>query len=85
MKQNYIPFSSLPNEHQLKVWALADSLVADDCLPLVRYLGDNAPVFYQNVKEAISKVPDDHRIKMISEYWGKMQKVPFIASFVLGY
>lgn len=78
-----IPFSSLRSDQQQRVWALADSICMRDCLPLVKYFGNGAPVWYDNVSKAVREVAPDHRIAMVSGYWHQMQKVPFIAAFVL--
>lgn len=80
---SYIPFSELTDAKQAKVWALADALCMGDPLPLVRYFGNGAPTWYENVRAAITDAKPDHRIVMICDYWRQMQKVPFIAAFVL--
>jgi len=74
----FIPFSSLLESQQARVWAIADALTKKDCLPLVRFCGNQAPDVYDAIVQAVPE-----RRVLISEYWSVFQEIPFISDFVL--
>lgn len=72
------PFSSLTYMEQMRVWALADATKTGSGLPLVRYIGSEAPSFYD-----VNLATFTDRPVLISEYWHLMQKNPALRRFVL--
>jgi len=78
MPEDFIPFSSLPEEHMYKVWTLVDAFMAGDKLPLLRYQGcDHDALFAELNRHGFQ------RHQLVSQYWHAFQKVPALRSFVL--
>lgn len=75
---DFIPFSSLPEHKQARVWALADALCMGDAIPLIKYFGINAQGVYTALAGFTTQRPT-----LISEYWAILQKAAFFRTFVM--
>ena len=67
-------------DHQRKRYVdLVDAIVDGDCLPLVKYWGNNSPNVYAELSDLWGSTP---KPVLYSEAWPIMQ-TPWIAAFVL--
>ena len=78
MLEDFIPFSSLPEDHMYKVWALVDAFMTGDKLPLLRYPGCDHDALFAELNSH-----DFQRHQLVSQYWHAFQKVPALRSFIL--
>ena len=78
MPEDFIPFSSLPEEHRYKVWALAHAIMTGATLPLLRYPGCDYDALFAELNSH-----DFKRYQLVSKYWNAFQKAPSLRSFVL--
>ena len=72
-------YRDLSSTQQARVYACAEAIRTEDCLPVFRYFGNDAPKFYAEVLAPIKE-----RFVMVSGYWSVMQKHPRIYLFVQG-
>ena len=77
MTEDFTPFSSLPEEHMYRVWALVDAFMTGDKLPLLRYQGVDHDALFAELNSH-----DLQRHQLVSQYWHAFQKVPTLRSFV---
>ena len=74
-------FQDLLDRQRKRYEDLVDAIVFGDCLPLVKYWGNNAPNVYAELAALWGSTP---KPVLYSEAWSIMQ-TPWIAAFVLEY
>lgn len=71
------PFNALIEPEIVRLMAISSAVSAQDCLPLVSYLGNNAPKFFKLLSEC-----KPEKTVFLSEFWNSICDHDFVQDFV---